>query len=215
MNYCNGHFSDLIKIYHVNGRRNNTLNTRAEKVNNVLLITTQCSNAVKWWYNDASLRLQVKNMTTLNKLFDNVSRFTVNLTGLVVDMRLMITDISWFFRTCVFFSLSSLFVTGMRGRRVDYYMNHNFLLLLRLFRTVGGQVITVMIALYIILNSLDTRGDSCVTCVRGCGNVTVRRVGGCRVPTDVALTRNLLRSNTKGDRLTRGSGGRFNVGYRD
>lgn len=56
-------------------------------------------------------------------------------------------------------------------------------------------------------------GSHCMRCVGGCDSLTIRRVGLRGVPTDVALTRKLLRDKTKCDRLTHGDGGRFNVGY--
>lgn len=54
-----------------------------------------------------------------------------------------------------------------------------------------------------------------MSCVGGCDTLTIRRVGRRGVPTDVALTRKLLRDNTNVDALTHGDGGRFNVGYND
>lgn len=50
------------------------------------------------------------------------------------------------------------------------------------------------------------------TCTRGCTRTTVRRVGHCNVPTSIVLTRKVLRDDGNRDRLTRGRGGRFNVG---
>lgn len=85
------------------------------------------------------------------------------------------------------------------------------------FCVVGRALGFVLVKLFYYLYGFAIRtrahGQRCRRCVRGCGSLTVSRVGQCHVPTDVALTRKLLRSKTKGDALTHGSGGRFNVGY--